>query len=116
MHELSICQALLTQVETLATHHQARQVVKIVVQLGPLSGLLPELLQQAFTLAKAGTIAQQADLVTELLPLKVYCPTCQTESEATPNNLTCHSCGNWQTKLVSGDEMLLKSVEMIQNI
>lgn len=113
MHELSICQALLTQIEALAAHHQAQQVARIKVQIGPLAGVEPHLLTQAFTLAQAGTIAAQAELVLETLPVRVRCQTCEKESETSPNRLICHHCGDWHTELLSGDEMLLASVELM---
>lgn len=113
MHELSICQALLSQVETFAIQHQARSVVKIVVKIGPLSGVVPELLQHTFSLACIGTVAEQAQLILEISPIRIRCQNCQGESEATPNHLVCHHCGDWHTQLISGDEMLLASLEML---
>ena len=112
MHELSICQALLTQVETLATQHHATYVSRVTVRLGPLSGVVPELLQHAFTLAREETVAAHAELLVEDLPIRVHCQTCGADSEATPNQLVCGSCGDWHTKLLSGDEMLLAGVEL----
>jgi hydrogenase nickel incorporation protein HypA/HybF len=112
MHELSVCQSLLVQVERIALQHQARGVTCISLQIGPLSGIEPGLLQQAFTLARAGSVAEQATLVIESLPIRVKCRSCGEESEATPNRLLCRHCGDYHTQLISGDEMLLASVEL----
>jgi hydrogenase nickel incorporation protein HypA/HybF len=112
MHELSVCQALLTQVADLAREQRANTVHKIVIRVGPLAGVEPGLLLQAFPLACAGTLAEAAELVIEELPLRVRCETCGAESVALPNRLVCGACGDWHTRLVSGDEMLLASVEL----
>lgn len=112
MHELSVCQALLTQVADLARDHRANAVHKIVIRVGPLAGVEPALLMQAFPLACAGTLAEAAELVIEELPLRVRCETCSAESAVLPNRLVCGACGDWHTRLVSGDEMLLASVEL----
>jgi hydrogenase nickel incorporation protein HypA/HybF len=112
VHELAVCQGLLDQVATIARDNAASAVRRIVIRIGPLSGVEPELLSQAFPLARAGTVARDAELVIERLPLKVACETCGAESEARPNRLVCAHCGDWRTKLVSGDEMLLASVEL----
>lgn len=112
MHELSVCQALLTQVTDLARNHRANAIHKIVIRVGPLAGVEPGLLRQAFPLACAGTLAEAAELVIEELPLRVRCETCGAESVAPPNRLVCGACGDWHTRLVSGDEMLLASVEL----
>lgn len=113
MHELSVCQGLLMQVERLATQHQTQQISKIVVKIGPLAGVVPALLEQAFTIARADTVAEQAELVLESLPVRVRCQNCGAESEVSPNCLICGTCGDWQTQLISGDEMLLASVELV---
>lgn len=113
MHELSVCQDLLTQVTALAVQYQASQVALIVVQIGPLGGVVPELLEQAFTLAKVATVAESAELILETLPVRVRCQSCGVESEVLPNCLICPNCGDWQTQLISGDEMLLARVELV---
>ncbi len=114
MHELSVCQALITQVEQVAHQHQAGEVAQLIVQIGVLSGIEPELLQQAFTIARTTSpVTQQSELVIESLPIRVHCSRCDQESTATANRLLCGHCGAWQTRLVSGDELLLKSVELV---
>lgn len=113
VHELSVCQAMVTQVETIARAHGARGVRCVYLRIGPLSGIEPQLLAQAFPLACAGTVAQQADLCIETLPLRVHCDTCGEESPALPNRLVCGVCGDWHTHLISGDELLLTGVEII---
>ena len=112
MHELSICQALIEQVETVAREQNAAQVLLIRVGIGPLSGVEPQLLEQAFTLARAGSIAADAELQVTSLPIRVSCKACGTVSEAQAARLVCAACGNWQTTLVSGDELQLTQVEL----
>jgi hydrogenase nickel incorporation protein HypA/HybF len=112
MHELSVCQALIRQVETLAREREAARVVAIVVAVGPLSGIEPQLLKQAYPLARAGTLAHDAELLIEELPVRVRCQCCGSSSDVQPNRLVCGSCGDWHTVLESGDELLLNSVEL----
>ena len=112
MHELSICQALIDQVEDIARQHRAETIHNVIVRIGPLSGVDPDLLVQAFPLASAGTVAQDSRLVIERLPIRVRCDSCGAETVAEPNKLVCGACGDWHTQLLSGDEMLLASVEL----
>ena len=114
MHELSICQALIEQVEAVARKEGALQVVQVRVGIGPLSGVEPQLLQQAFQLARAGSIAATASLLIDHLPVRVSCSECGQETEAGVANLACGNCGDWHTRLVSGDEMLLTQVELVR--
>lgn len=112
MHELAVCQSMMDQVEAIAQQRDAQRVTTIVIGLGPLSGVEAKLLQNAYPIASTGTVAEHAELVIELLPVKVRCTKCGSESEALPNKLICKQCGDWQTTLLSGDEMLLISVEL----
>jgi hydrogenase nickel incorporation protein HypA/HybF len=112
MHELSICQGLLEQVASVARQNQATGVKRIRLQVGPLSGVEPQLLEQAFPLASAGSIAEHAELLIETLAVRVHCNTCGAETDATANRLLCAACGDWHTKLISGDELMLVSVEL----
>ncbi len=114
MHELSLCQGMLGQLSDLARQHGATAVTRVVVRIGPLAGVEPQLLANAFPLAMAGTLAEGAELVIEPQPVRVVCQSCGAESEVEPNRLLCGACGDWQTRMIGGDELLLASVELIQ--
>ncbi|WP_068111216.1 hydrogenase maturation nickel metallochaperone HypA [Tropicimonas marinistellae] len=110
MHELAICQALIDQVETVASNNRATRVSGVTLDVGPLSGVVPELLLNAFPVAAAGSVAEGAILTIEAAPVRVWCKSCETESDAKINRLVCASCGDWRTELRSGDELMLRSV------
>jgi len=55
MHELSICLALMQQVERIAREHEAASVDRIVLQVGPLSGVEAPLLERAWPRARMAT-------------------------------------------------------------
>jgi hydrogenase nickel incorporation protein HypA/HybF len=114
VHELSICHALVGQLETLAREQDAERVVSVRVGIGPLSGVEPELLRHAFPVAAAGSCAQDAALVIEDRPVRVHCPTCGCDSDASVNRLVCAACGDWRTELIGGDELLLVQVEFLR--
>ena len=112
MHELSVCQALIRQIQDIAREQQAVAVTSVKLLIGPLSGVEPDLLKQAFPLASVGSVAETAQLVIEKLSIHVRCESCGAETVVEPNKLVCGTCGDWHTRLLSGDEMLLASVEL----
>ena len=112
MHELSVCLALIEQVDRIARERNARTVSRIVVGLGPLSGVEPELLRHAYPLAAAGTVAEHAELEIQASDIVVRCELCGARSAATPNRLLCSNCGDFRTRIVSGEEMILQRVEL----
>lgn len=112
MHELAVAQALVDQVEAVIAQHAATQASLIRVRIGPLAGVVPELLATAFPLAAAGSRMEHAELDLVNAPIKVRCQTCGAETEAKMNRLICGACGDWHTQVISGDELLLESVEL----
>lgn len=112
MHELSVCLSLMQQIESIAVERDARKVVKITLSIGPLSGVEPALLRNAYPLAAAGTIAADAELVMETPDIKVRCSQCDSETTVMPNKLLCGSCGDFRTRIISGDELVLMRVEL----
>lgn len=112
MHELAVCQGLMSQVEQIAERENAERVTRILLSVGPLSGVEPQLLADAFPIAAAGTLAERATLDIESQPIRVRCDSCGAETEAQANRLLCGACGDFRTHLVSGDEMLLMSLEL----
>lgn len=112
MHELSICNALIGQVEQIARERNATSVTRIVLKVGPLSGVEAQLLRQAYPLAAAGTVAADADLVIDTADVVVRCSECDTESRVAANRLLCAACGDFRTRVISGDEMILQTLEL----
>lgn len=115
MHELSVCQQLLQQVARLAADHDAQHVDLIHLRIGPLSGVEPQLLERAFPIASAGTVAHAARLIVEPVMVRVRCLECGEDGDALPSRLLCPHCGAWHTRLISGDELLLVSVELARS-
>ena len=102
MHELSVCQALLAQVVEIAANRGADAVERIVIDVGPLSGVEPALLARAFTALCAGSCAAHAVLSIESPEVVISCMACGVQSQTAPN----------RTRIVTGDELRLRRVEL----
>lgn len=112
MHELSVCLSLLQQVEQIASERSATRVTRITLNVGPLSGVEPDLLRHAYPLATAGTVAADAELVIETSDVVVRCSQCESETTVAANRLLCGSCGDFRTRVIAGDELTLMRVEL----
>jgi len=113
LHELSLCQNIIDQLDGLARQHGARAVARIEVEVGVLSGVEAKLLEQAFPFAAADGIAADAVLVTRVVPPRVACLACGAETAASASDLTCRACGSGETRLVQGRELILARVELV---
>ena len=112
MHEFSICQSMIKQVDAIAHEHGSKSVQLIQLQIGPLSGIDASLLKHSFPIASTGTVTEGAELLIEQLPVNIRCLNCSKESHVEINKLVCQYCHHTDTQLLSGDEMLLHSVKL----
>ncbi len=110
MHEYSIVQALLSQVEAEAARHGADRVYSIELRIGELSGVEVDLLRTAFETVRSRSICAEAELGIEIVPATWSCPTCR-ELFAAGARLQCPDCGK-PARLTSGDEIMLQRIEM----
>ena len=110
MHELAVCQSLLRQVEMVVATHGATAADRIVISVGPLSGVEPALLASAFTIAREGTAASGAELEIETAAIRVECRQCGQSGAAQPNRLVCDDCGDWRVRVTHGEELMLLRV------
>ena len=112
MHELSVCQALLGQVAEIAERRGASAVERITIEVGPLSGIEPGLLASAFATLRAGGCAAQARLSIESTGVSISCLDCGERTPVEPNRLVCGACGGFRTRIIAGDELRLRGLEL----
>jgi hydrogenase nickel incorporation protein HypA/HybF len=110
MHEYSLVQALLDRVKTEAESRNASAVHVIALRLGEAAGVVPELFETAFEMAKTRTVCENARLEVEIVAARWQCPGCHGEIKG-GEILSCPTCGV-PARLVSGDELLLERLEL----
>lgn len=112
MHEASLCRSLLARVLEIARSQEATAVTAIKLRLGPLSRIDPGHLIDDFPRIARGTPAEEARIEIETTPLRVHCPACGAETETVPEDPSCSRCGNDETRILNGAELLLTNVEL----
>ena len=65
MHEVSIIQSLMDQVERFGSEYSMTKVTRVVVRIGDQTGVCKESLQFAFTAISQGTLVEGAEFVIE---------------------------------------------------
>jgi len=112
MHEYSIVQSLLNSCEEHAEANDASKISKVVVKIGVMSGVEPQLLQTAFDTFKEETICSEAEFVMHIQKVKVLCKGCGQESELEKLEYECPFCQSVDLKIIDGEEMYLMQLEM----
>jgi len=112
MHELSIAQALIEQVTSVAENEQAKVVTRVSVAVGALSGVEPDALTLAFPVAAEGTVAHDAELAIERIPASVACRDCGATDAVDFPFIICTACGSSNVSVAAGRELTLTAVEL----
>ena len=112
MHELSIVANLFEILEEKAEEKKAKKITWVKLQIGALSGVVPEFLETAFDIYKKDTIASEAKLEIKEIPLKIQCQKCRQEATKDDFVFICDKCGSRELKTLAGTELLLEKIEM----
>ena len=116
MHELSIATSLIElATEAVENAGETGRIESVHVRIGALSGVVIEALDFAWDVAVEGTRCSDARLVIEPVPARVRCPACEAETElAEPPIFRCGACGTPTSSILSGQELDLMSLELVQ--
>jgi hydrogenase nickel incorporation protein HypA/HybF len=108
VHELSICSAI----AAIATEHAAgRPVERVRLDVGALRQVVPDTLCFSWEVVVAGTPLAGSVLEVRELPAVIRCDDCGAETSMVQPVFRC-SCGSTNTSVVSGDELLVTSLEL----
>ena len=111
MHEMSVAVALIEQVVGLAEYHRASRVEKIDLRVGEMRHVIPDAMECALRAASQGTVAEGAVLNLTVEPIGVQCGTCDCSYQPRGFNFSCPRCGAADARIVSGNDIVLQSLE-----
>ena len=113
MHEASIAISLIETVSDLCQKEGYKSIEAVRLKVGRAAGILPDALLFAFDMAKAGTIASQAELIIEHISLGGYCCDCGSQFESEERYIfACPVCQSNAIKITRGDEMQIIDMEV----
>lgn len=109
MHELAITTEL---VEICLGNAAGRRVVSVTLELGALSGVVPEAVEFCFDSCTKGTLLEGARLEILRIPAAGTCAACGAAVFPTSYYDICPSCGGCGVNLTKGEEMRVKELEV----
>ena len=108
MHELSICSALAAIVEE---HAAGRPVAQIHLDIGHLRQVIPETLMYSWEIIVGEGPLEGSELVINHTAAQIECHQCGVVTTLEAPVFRC-ACGSTDTKLLSGDELLVRSLQL----
>ncbi len=111
MHELSIC----TSVAAIVTEHaDGRPVTRVHLDVGHLRQVVPDTLRYSWEIIATEPPLAGSELVINHIPAVLECRTCGAETTIELPVFRC-SCGSTDTAVVSGRELLVTSLELVDD-
>lgn len=115
MHELPVVREVLKTVLRYAEEDGAGQILRVYLVIGDMHDLIDEWVVKYFAFASRGTIAEGAEVIIERPPVVCRCNICQEYfimHLRTCDQTGCPVCGSESFSLCSGDEFMIKGVEV----
>jgi hydrogenase nickel incorporation protein HypA/HybF len=108
MHELAISERI---VAAITDRLGDARVTRVVLEVGSLSGVVPDAVRFCFDVCAQGTSLDGAALDIVTLPGRARCSSCKAESEIVDPLAVC-PCGSVTLEVMSGQELRIKEVEV----
>ena len=113
MHEMGIVQSMMEIIEQQARLYRAKRVVKVSLEFGALTAVMPSAVEFAFAILSKDGIADGAQLDIKIIPIKVHCMECGQESILEDYQPFCPVCSAAAPIIIQGrDEMRIASLEI----
>ena len=109
MHEAAIAEGLISGV---TERLPGRRVTSVRVEIGALSGVVPDALRFCFILATEDTLLAGAELEISEPSAKCDCVDCGQSFEPEDNRILLCPCGSANVRVVSGQQLLITSVKV----
>jgi hydrogenase nickel incorporation protein HypA/HybF len=110
VHELSLAGAV---IDTVERHAAGRRVTAVHLRVGHLRQVVPASLAFYFEHVARGTVCEGARLEQEVVPAAMRCHAGHEWSLDEPV-FRCPACGSADAEVVSGDEFLVESIDVVE--
>jgi hydrogenase nickel incorporation protein HypA/HybF len=113
MHEASIVLSLLDTLTSRCREEGYSSIESVRIKIGMASGILPEAIVFAFEAAKQDTLARDAELFIEMVPMGGFCSGCRNDFEVNEAYVVnCPLCGSSSFKIERGYELDIVEMEV----
>ena len=113
MHELGLMQNIIDTVQDYARKNNVTKVVKVMLEVGQVSGVVPESLEFCFEVCTKQTTLEGAQLEIERIAAKGKCKTCGESFDLLAFTFSCPKCGGTDWEMISGRELIIKGLEVL---
>lgn len=112
MHEIGIVRSMCKTVLDYAKENNVQHISEIVCQIGELSLVIPQYVEELYPAVVAGTALENTKLILETVPGLAICNNCDEVFNVVANEGYCPNCGSFDKDVLSGRDFNIKEIHI----
>ena len=116
MHALGVVFHCIKQVNEIAEENNVKRVNSVTIEIGEVSTVIPYYFEDCWNWAvKKETVLKDAKLYIEKIEAVTHCENCGKDYPTVAHGKICPHCGSEKTFLLTGNEIAIKQIEVVDN-
>ena len=112
MHEIGVVRSMVKTVTAFAEANQITDIAEIVVDVGELSLVIPEYVEELYPAVAAETPLKDTKLILEIVPGMAECDECDEIFNVVENEGYCPNCGSFEKTVLTGRDFNIKEIHV----
>lgn len=112
MHEINIVRQVVRTVEDFARENSVTDVREIVLDIGELSLVIPQYVEDLYPPVVKGTILENARLIINIIPGLAECEDCGEIFNVIEHDGYCPNCGSFNKEVLSGKDFYIREIHI----
>ncbi len=110
MHEYSLALSVLDIAETYSKKANSNKIIEVEIEVGEVSGVVPEALEFALENLKNDSIITNAKIRIHIQKAQAKCLSCNKTFQTSQLYTDCPACHSYEIEFLSGKELRVKSI------
>lgn len=112
MHEIDIVRSMCKTVLDYAKANNVQRISEIVCEVGELSLVIPQYVEELYPAVAAGTPLEDAKLILETVPGMAECDECDEIFNVIETEGYCPNCGSFDKTVLTGKDFTIKEIHV----
>lgn len=112
MHEVGVVSAMVKTVIGYAEENKLDIISEIVVDIGELSLVIPEYVEDIYPAVVSDTMLKDTKLIINIIPGMAECENCDEIFNVIENEGNCPNCGNFEKAILSGQDFTIREIHI----
>ncbi len=112
MHEIGVVRQVLRTIEDFAKENDVKQIDELVLDVGELSLIIPQYLEDIYPAVVKDTILENTKLIINMVPGLAECDDCDEIFNVVEHEGYCPNCGSFEKTVLSGKDFTIREIHV----